>query len=240
MTKIELLNCIIDMTRKTGQGLSTAIIGMKLDIKDHIDELLEEGKIVTHRSEYGGPGITHDVWAMPANCYNVWADKEGERMALSYVRFYLDSDDVGFGITRKMLLQNVDFISGYASWLKKNGKSLEDMVNLKNIEEIYSNVVLTEEELIWVKSRGWYTDNSTIKECLDSSIGALDDSEQLSINKRLLELYNTNDSYRKEYADKIKESEDFINNAPKLKRIRKKVNTWMEEQDSQKKIQELI
>ena len=110
----------------------------------------------------------------------------------------------------------------------------------KNVEETFVNVVLTDEELVWLKSRRWYTDNTTIKECLKISEGALNDDEEISINKRLLELYNTDDDFRKRYASEIKKSEDFIANAPKFKRMRKKVNKWLEEQDSKKKIQEII
>ena len=235
MTKTEFHNTIIDITRKLGQGLSGIVIYYKPELQEYADELIEEGKIRKQIQRYSH--LPADIWYMPTNCYDVWQDTDnGEQRALFFVRLYLGEKDLGLGCTPKQALSNVEVMENYVTWLKRNEKMLENMVNLENVEDTSEEIVLSEEDIDFIKSRSWYDKKTTIKDCLISS-RSFSTTEEEGLRKRLLELYRSDEE---KYAQEIFENEEWFDALPKSKRMRKKINKWLEMQKETDYIQEII
>jgi hypothetical protein len=245
MTKTELLNAIINITRETGQGLTGVLIRAK-GLGDIVDELIEEGKITSTIDRYNH--LPDDEWLLPVGCYNMWKDdvygKSGNGWSLTFIRMYLGIDDLGLGMKPIDALKNVDLMKGYSKWLEQNGKGLIALVNLKDAkEENPKEIVFSKEELDWIETRGWYQKNDKVSEALKASLekeNSKDDEKEFQIHQELLSLYTSDDSYRKKYAKDIVVSEKFIADYPKLKKMRSKLNRWLESQPQTKKIQDVF
>jgi hypothetical protein len=237
MTKIEVLNSIIDMTRITGQGVP-GFIRVK-GLGSIIDELIIEKKITSTTIKFST--LPDDEWFIPVDCYNVWKDKENA--ALTFVRMYLGIEDLGLGQKPKDILSHVELMERYVEWLKVNEKELIKMVNLKNVAEEFEDITtmtFSKEEIDWVKSRRWFKENEKIAQCLKLSLEHIqenNDDEIISLNKRLLKLY---ESDSEKYKEKIIEAKKEISDIPKLQRLRLKLNKWLEGQVQNKKIQDIF
>mgnify|MGYP001223039305 FL=1 len=73
--------------------------------------------------------------------------------------------------------------------LTKNKEQLDVMINL---DEEYKgeDVLFTNEEIEDVKSRGWFTDNKSVKECLQDSRNRVKEFEEMiELNERIIKLY---------------------------------------------------
>lgn len=232
MTKIELLNKIITITRKTGQGLAGRIIRhSSREMSILLDELIEENLIYAHMERFST--LPDEEWLFPIGCYNLFGDSD--KRALTFMRLYLGHDDLGLNVKPIQVLGNVDFMKGYVEWLERNEKSLLDMVNMKDVED--TSDLLSEKEVKWVKKRKWFIENWEISKCLRTSSQTDLDNEQISINERLLVLYNTN---KEKYKDKIDESKSDILKIKAGMKMRARINRWLESQDPKAKIQEVL
>ena len=125
MTKTEVLNAIITVTRETGQGVPGFLRMKGLD--SILDELILEKKIVSTIHHY--KTLPNDEWLVPVDCYNVWLDTEPA--ALTFVRMYLKID-VGSQIT-ETFYSSPELAERYIAWLEINKDLLEKMVNLKEV-----------------------------------------------------------------------------------------------------------
>lgn len=233
MTKTEVLNSIIDITRSTGQGIPGKLFRTRGDVSEILDELLEEGLIVSTIQHYNT--LPDDEWIIPANCYNVWLDKEP--CALEYVRLYLGIELSNFV---DYALKDVKFMSGYANWLTSNDGALKAMTQLKDVFDDVENISFNDEEIAWINARGWYIDNKSVEDCLSDSLEHIrenGDDEIIETQHKLIKLYKTDIG---KYGDRIAASELDIDNVKKFKKTRVKLNMWLNNQDQKSKIKSLI
>ena len=113
-------------------------------------------------------------------------------------------------------------MKSYAVWLERNHEELEIM---KNLDDFYDEptVVLTEDDINWVKTKSWYEKNKSISSCLKSSIKGFDaDEERLGITKQLIDLYKKSgaDKYKDDLKKALKDIEDYDSNILRRKRIK--------------------
>jgi hypothetical protein len=255
-TKGEVYAELIKIQKSYGQGLSGIVTVLGGDahlFRQYLDELIEEGLVECHD---GGGSLGHpesNRWYMPTKGYNLWKDGiengNGDTSYLTHVRFYLgqiDHDEEPenrenlakwLSPSAQILIQNSEFMKSYSEWLERNSEELEIM---KNLDDFYDEptVVLTEDDINWVKTKSWYEKNKSISSCLKSSIKGFDtDEERLKITKRIIELYKSDTlKYKDDLKKALKDIEDHDSNILR----RKRVNKWMESLDVEKLIQECI
>jgi len=123
------------------------------------------------------------------------------------------------------LIRDPNSMVKYAEWLQRNHKELEAMVKLDDYYD-EPKIIFSKEEMDWIESRGWYTENKNIKECLNQSIDANKNCiDRIGINKQLLSLYR-NDS--KKYSKEITKSKND-NEKSELEILkRKRLHKWLE------------
>lgn len=238
MSKSKVLNQIIDLTRKTGQGLSVTLMRKAApEMAETIDELIADGKLETYTQRYSY--MDDDQWVVPKGCYFAIRDDENVSGALTFVRVYLGIYEPFMGATLNDLLRGATFMTEYSKWLVKNEKALIDMVNMTDVDEEDEATELSDEIIEWVKTRGWYTDNNVVSECLSKSKGFFDDGvnkEILVRQKQLLKLYEGDDRYNEDAEKLRKEMEE---DAKEVK-YRTKFNKWLSEQNQTVKIQSIL
>jgi hypothetical protein len=256
ITKAEVYKTVIDIQKSSGQGLTGIVRVMGENshyFNMYLDELIEEGLVECYENSSTMGHPESNRWYMPSKGYNLWEDgmkNEGNENAyLTYVRFYLGQIDLDeepedrenlakwLKPSAQLLIQNPDFIKGYSKWLKRNKEQLDIMTNLDDFYD-EPTVVLTEDDINWVKTKSWYEKNKSISSCLKSSIKGFDtDKERLSLTKRIIELYKSDTlKYKDDLKKALKEIEDHDSNILR----RKRVNKWMESLDVEKLIQECI
>ncbi len=246
MTKADVYKMVIDMQVKSGQGCSGIVkLGNEPMVGPYLDELIEEGLIKA--CDTGG-SMGHPesrIFYMPTKGYNVWEDEDPNEYSrfkgrnLHLVRLYLDilPEEQGnkFDLTRTVMLRDPEWMKKYTEWLEINKEELEIMVNLDNFYD-EPNFEFTQEEIDYIKTRGWYKENKTIKECLKSSNNFISDREEvISINKKLIKLYEL-----KSDAENIENSKKDIEDNEKQIFDRKRINKWLMSQDVDSKIQDLL
>lgn len=224
MTKQELLNNIVEITKQTGQGLSHIVTFKNSEIQDLLDILVKEGYITKHVVRYSH--LPDDVWYMPKGCYNMWADGESMR-ALTFVRMYLGIDDLGVGAKISDFLTNIEFMSDYVNWLKKNSKELVKIKELKPIllkEE--NSHPFSSEELAAIKRHSFYKDNKNVKDVFETIDEAIKlNAEAISITSELLHLYKQKtEKYKKEYERDVKALEKYKTELSAFTKLKKFLN----------------
>jgi len=253
MTKSGFYKSIIDIQKKTGQGLSGIVKVMGTDsskFSRYLDEFIEEGFI---KACHTGGSIGHpesNIFYIPTKGYNVWEDHYPDNYSrhngryLTYVRFYLgalgDSDNndnmrKALNPTMKECWQNVTFMEEYVKWLRRNEKALEEMITL---DDFYSEseIEFSPDEVRWVKSKSWYEENKTIGKCYSESRSSNRENEIISISRKLIELYKSSGDDK--YKSNLKKAEGDIIEAEKDINTRRKLHDWFEKQDTKSKIQD--
>ena len=265
VTKSEVYAGLIKIQKSSGQGLSGIVTVMGGDahlFRKYLDELIDEGLVECHD---GGGSLGHpesNRWYMPTKGYNLWKDgvengnggRHSDSSFLTQVRFYLGAIEHDEEPTYKdentrnnarflnpsaqVLIQNSDFMKSYAVWLERNKEQLDIMTSLDDFYD-EPTVVLTEDDINWVKSKGWYEKNKSISSCLKLSIKGFDaDEERLGINKQLINLYKKSGDGK--YKDDLKKALQDIEDHDTNTLRRKRINKWMESLDVKKPIQEFI
>jgi hypothetical protein len=248
ITKSDVYKSLIDIQKQSGQGLSGIVKVKSQEYSQYLDELIQEGLV---KANHTGGSIGHpesNVFYMPTKGYNVWEDEgtdgnysRNKGRYLHFVRLYLglvtleNKGPLEPGLLT--YLQDPDTMKGYTEWLTRNDKALKEMLSLSDYykDDAVVDITLSPDEINWVKSRNWYEQNMTIAKCLKQSIeGQSKDDELISLNKQLIKLYKTNLS---KYGDQLKESEIENDN---IKKWRRNVNRWLQNQDSDKKIQSIL
>ena len=260
ITKGEVYAGLIKIQKSSGQGLSGIVRVLGEDahlFRKYLDELIEEGLVECYDS---GGSLGHpesNRWYMPTKGYNLWKDgiKNGNSdiSFITHVRLYLgavehdeepeykDEDTRNKGRwlnpSAQVLIQNPDFMKSYSEWLVRNSEELEIM---KNLDDFYDSptIELSEDDINWIKSRGWYGKNKTVSNCLKSSINGFEqDLEKLSLTKQLINLYKSDMVKYKTELEKSQKDIDDINTGSL---IRKRINRWLESLEGDKLIQECI
>lgn len=236
MDKIEMLNSIITLTKKTGQGLALTLIRKASpEYGQIVDDLIKDGKVDIFIVHYGT--LPSDEWVVPAGCYSVMKDNGNKHPgALTFIRLYLGIEEIGLNIKSKDILKNVGFMTKYVKWLKDNEQELINLTNMQEIEIILDE--LDNDVIGWIKSRGWYIDNLTIEKCFNSSMSVVNNyEEQLNMSNDLLSLYNEDKIH---YADKIQITIKEIELLENKIKYRKIANQWLKTQTQTENIQTLI
>ena len=198
MTKTELLNTVIKMTRDTGQGIPYFIKYQSPELGHLLDELTEEGLIVYSEVRYD------DGWWTAANCYNVWKDGRGND--LTFLRTYLGIDDLGLGFKLKDVLSNLDMMKNYVSFLEKNETELVKLKNLKEVEEKYE--VLTDEILEYFLDLRCVKDNETVSDVKKSINKRLELTEKMiDLHSQIIEITKNSDKHIDELNKTTREKE---------------------------------
>lgn len=247
ITKSVVYQALIDIHKKTGQGLSGIVKIKSGEYSDYLDELVNDGLV---EGCHTGGSLGHyesNVFYMPTKGYNVWKDEKPQ--ALTYVRIFLDiTPKETLSVFEPGLityLQNPEFMKGYSEWLSENIVSLKEMLNLNDTLPLDMNNEIVDEktgllitDIEWIKERDWYLENLTVSDCLKRSIEGLEkDIKIIELNKKLLALYESNiEGYSKEIDVSNKEIKD-----KKLSNdIRVRVNEWLQSQKKRTKIKDLI
>jgi len=221
MTKQEVLNAIIDLTKTTGQGLSAVVAMNNSHTQLILDELVAEKYITKHTESYSY--LPDDTWYMPKGCYNMWEDGNGGRN-ITFVRMFLGINDLGLGIELKDVLCNKEFVKDYSDWLAKNIKQLSKIKTLDYIMLEPGSNSFTKEEVDYIRSRGWYGKNLTADACLVESHSALDNEVNIRrISKELVELYKLDTKY----ASKLKEQIEYLAEAERNIAFRNKLHVFL-------------
>lgn len=233
MTKRELYEGVISIQKKCGQGLSGIVGKMDRNVQELLDELVEEGHLRVIHQSYSY--LPDDTWYFPIKGYCVFDPNEEEKRALSYVRMFLGkTEEIFVNLPYTEFIQNPDFMKGYSDWLTKNKEQLDIMLNL---DETYpgEDVLFSDEEIEHIKTREWFIENKSVKECLDSSRDKMSDfDEMITINERIVSLYKQKGNSEKE----IEDTEKSIEDTKKQIKLRKRLHNYLETLDMKKPIQE--
>lgn len=210
MTKTQLLNLVIKMTKTTGQGIPYFIKVKSPELGYLLNELVEEGLIIYSKVEYS------DSWWTAANCYNVWHDGRGNELA--FIRMYLGIDDLGLGVKLIDVLSNLDFMKKYSNWLDKNIIELEKLKNLKEIEEKYE--VLTGDVLDYFLEFEYVKDNKSVKDIKDSLNERLELTiKMINIHNQIINLSKNSDKHINSLNKSKNEKEECENEIKFIKKI---------------------
>lgn len=245
MNKIEFYNAIVKTYKKTGQGVPT-FIALKLD-PSIVEELISEGliKLVNGRKYNHLP---NDEFLCLTKGYCVEEDTEIPS-ALSCIRLYLGIDPIiELGNSKLSIsdaLKNSDFMNQYATWLKKNEKSLKEMETIDVIESLGEESDEIPNDVIdYIKTRGWYKSNENVSNCLvELTIGDNKLTEKESITNQLIGLYDQlmfKNGKTPEGISKKKEYENDIISYKNEKKIRTKIRTYLLKQNKNSLIKDLI
>lgn len=248
VNKSEVYKSLIRIQKESGQGLSGIVKVMgdnASKYRQYLDELIKEGLVKACHTGGTLGDIESNIFYMPTKGYNVWVDEgvDGQYNRhrgryLHFVRLYL-------GLVKKVsesnfepslidYLQNPEVMKDYAEWLSRNQVALKEMTSLDDFYQ-EEDIVLTQAEIDWTKSRGWYEKDKLVSECLKSSNDNTD-SEVLSLNRKLIDLYKQSGKY----ADKLKEAEEEVRQTQLTADHRKRVNAWLLSQDQNVTIQSIL
>lgn len=263
LTKAEAYKTIIKIQKDTGQGLAGFVKVMGPDSgkwNQYLEEFVEEGLVI--RNDTGG-SLGHpesNMFYTPSKGYNVWTDEgtDGEYSRhkgkyLHFVRFYLGILDVKYdedmdedtrnkknwlAPSMTFFLRNPEIMKSYTEWLERNQVALEQMLALDDFYDA-PTIDFSEEETEWIKSRGWYKENKSVSECLDSSLSAVGGNNQLkSTTKQLINLYKQSGDSK--YDKDLEEAQQKLDQYDIEDFTRKKLNKYLESLDKEKSIQECL
>jgi len=228
MTKKELYDAIVNVYLETGQGTSGIIIKMKSQLRIPMQSLIDDGLIKKVDIRFNH--LPNDDFYCLTDRYCVEEDEDPG--ALSYIRYYLGHNDMGLNVTRSQVEGSSDFMTGYRNWLQKHKEELRNSFDRKNVE--VSDMTLNEEEINFLKSKSWYTENKTIGDCISRN------REGESTDRELIGLYNRLISLEKISSKDSKKNEDELEKVEKNLRIRDKINYFLSSHDEMSNIQDVI
>lgn len=237
MNKSELYSKIIEIYKETGQGTSGIILSNG-EVNELINELVEDGlvKIITIPYNH----LPDDKWICLTKGYCVEEDmKSRDTSSLSFMRLYVGQPMIielgSVKFASKDAIKDPEFMSKYSEWLNKNKSKLKEIDSIKD-EVIDSKIILSEPEREYLKSRGWFQKNLSIKASLiKMKEGDKVIEETIDLNNQIIALLKkttrTNDL-------KLHEVElEKINNEVKM---RKKISSLMRSKDENSLSQNLI
>lgn len=228
ISKRELYENIIEMQKKHGQGLAGYVGKMDSNIQYLLDELVEEGHITESICYF--KTLPDDNWYMPATGYNVW--KDDDPRALSFVRMFLGiTEEIFLNLPYTDFIQNVEFMTSYATWLEKNHDTLTIMINL-DTNYPGNDTLFNEKEVEFIKGKDWYKENKTISECITLNDEYIDTSQKiLKLSEDMRRLV---DKGHKDY----EKNEKRIDSEVKDIKFRKRLASHLSQLDKNKTIQQ--
>jgi hypothetical protein len=240
MNKGELYSKILKIYRESGQGTSGYIL-TNSEVNDLVEELVEDGlvKIVTVSYNH----LPDDKWICPTKGYCV--EESGDTTNLSYMRLYVGLDmliDLGdvMKFSSKDAIKDPEFMTGYCEWLNKNKLKLKEIDSIKD-EVIDSKVVLSDTEKEYLKSRGWFEKNLTIKESLIKMKNGDDVlQEKIGILNQLIHLMKLKKGQDNSNLAELKSTEEELKAANEEVKMRKKISSLLRSKDENSLSQDLI
>ena len=240
MNKSELYNKIVDIYKKSGQGIPK-FIETKIG-SDVIDQLVEDGlvKIVTQKFSY--LPNSEDICLTKGYCVEEDMSK-GNHQSLTFMRMYMNVNPVvelgDIVLTLNDTIKDLELMKKYVIWLEKNKEKLEEIKDIEYLDE-KTEIGLSNESIEYLKTRSWYKKNNIISECLSSmSSGDTEVNKQMSILTELIKLKST-PSVREKYKDSINEDITEKNELEKEMKIRSRIRNWLSSKDANEKIQSFI
>lgn len=244
MNKIEFYNSLIKLRKSSGQGFPE-VLKCKLPDSSIIDELIEDGLVKKVEKKFNY--LPNDVVICLTDGYCVEEDYINDISALSYIRFYLcvNEDNISYDD----IVKNAEFIRGYSEWLTKNEIKLKEMMNIKFLED--NSDKLSKSDIEYLKTRSWYIKNESISESLKKLDSNFEENniqkvqiltELVSIKKRLFCL-RPNDPENDDLDETIKELEkakEDVKNSKNILKCRNRIKKFLELQNKETKIQNII
>tara|TARA_R110000772_G_scaffold79172_2_gene169492 strand:+ start:2167 stop:2961 length:795 start_codon:yes stop_codon:yes gene_type:complete len=223
-TAADLYNSIVDMTKKTGQGIPMFIVD-KLGKHAELDQL-KKLELVEVLTEYYGT-LPDDVTIVIKGVYSAYRD-DNLSQGLIFLRRWLNHDqskDIPFshvssdgGETYRDSKEvynewRIDSKDDYVKWISDNLEELEAIPYLTHKTDaelltfMISDITKGSEIHEYLTSRGWYKDNLLIDECVVRSLSGIDNKrEKKGIIKELLSLCSRihddeHDKMREDYTE---------------------------------------
>lgn len=242
MNKIELYNNLVDVYKKTGQGLPK-FIEYKIG-SEPIEDLINDGlvKIVTQHFSY----LPDSEWICLTKGYCVEDDYiNNDREALTFMRIYVGMEslvDVGdLKITIFDAIRDLDLMKRYVSWFEKNKDKLAEISTIEKLDDS-SLPELSNDIVEYIKTLKWYEDNCIVSVCLKRMDGATREIvKQISIYDELISLKRMANS--KVGSTKYKDIDEDIKKKEELEKEiknRKRIYNWLSDKDGNLNIQSLI
>jgi hypothetical protein len=242
MNKIEFYNKVVEIYKKTGQGVPKFIADKAGD--DIFEDLEKDGLVKLVVRNYSH--LPDDETICLTKGYCVEDDTKGKDMsALTFIRIYRGVDPVieiaNYKVSLNEIVRDPEWMLPYSTWLSKNKKLLEEGDAIELLDEsAYNGEELSDETVEYLKTRGWYEENLTVSECIERmKSGDKDNRKKMEILTELIMLQNTpsvREKYKDSLAENIKEKEDLVNN----EKYRKRIRVWLDTKNGSEKIQSLV
>lgn len=191
MTKTEFYNQLASLTKKTGQGLELNFARMIPGFnQEMLDELIEDGLV--HMFSHPGGYLPGEDWICLTGIYNVESvNKRDSIQAYAFMRYYLGIIKEGDQLypLAKETPENIiaNSIDVYKEFLMKNLEGLEAIKRIKTDNQF--ETTMNDQTVDFLKSRDWYKDNKSIKDCIKVCEDANhSDEEDISINNQIINL----------------------------------------------------
>lgn len=191
MTKKEIYNAVVEIYKKTGQGIPRFVWKQLND--SFIQELIDEGKLKKVTISYSHVPDDEFLCLTKGFC-----PEEGGKntTGLTFMRVYLGVNDLGLGITQTELFKDKDNKKHYEEWLATNADKLketdeilagrlDEAVSKKSSEEKKgkptkkTKPVLSKAEIEHLKERGCYERNESVKNVNKNITESIDVNDEL-------------------------------------------------------------
>ena len=240
MTKAEFYNKAIDLYKQTGQGLPF-FIKYKLPNPYIVDELVSDGlmKIVTQSYNT----LPDGKWICLTNVYCVEDESINSRV-LAYMRMYIGIDPLidltKITFTIKQAIKDSEFMKNYSEWLSKNDDVLKKINSIEYMIE--EGNVLDTSTLEFLKSRNFFKDNKTVKICKSELIdGTNKTHERIDLTQKIINLKEKQIQLgQTQYVDEILNDKKDLEKEKESLKLRAKIKVFLDKQDENSLIQDLI
>ncbi len=217
MTKAQFYKSIVDLYIKTGQGLTSAVVKMDSNFRLKIDSLIKEGYIKE-------VSVAHsDVWYCLTDRYCV--EEDPNPSAYSFIRYYLNHDDLGLGVKRDYIDKNKNLKAKYLKWLELHKTELEESFSKKPAEIEEKKEEFTDSEIEFIISRSWY--KKSIKEAVPmiNDVLSINNTKIVVISQliSLLKIQKEKSNNTIDNSTKIAEYEQEIKNITENSTLRHKI-----------------
>ena len=224
MDEVWLYNALVEMVKKSGQGIPCKLFAMKVPSFYTLVEKLESKGLVKCVVEHNSY-LPDDEWLCLTQGYCVEQDNQdnyGRQLclnALTFIRYYrYHADNIDdpivpkFPSIREIIEAN---IGEYAEWLTRNAIALVETDFIPHIER----EVVDAELFDWIKTRSWYKDNKSLSDALTSSEEARGKyNDDMFIGRKIEGLYKEWSRLGDLAEDKKKEREENLKYMENLKR----------------------
>ena len=207
-TPLGLYNSIVDITKKTGQGVPLFVVE-RLGLVEAADIMVEKGILNKYHQQYSH--LPDDTTYCINGVYNVENDmgeSKGKGVFMSsslhFIRRWLNLDqsqDILFKIVKDKTGDDVykqwliDSKPEYLNWIKKNLEGIEALNKLEHLTHLDlttgTSLEVGTESYELLVSRIWFTDNEKVSECIRLNDEAMDViKQQIRLTKEILSLYS--------------------------------------------------